>query len=162
MTHYILCGKNAIENFEQQNWNLLELDILKLNKGELISFETSEFKNGIGELLNSLKRWSDFIELSENDLKEISSNTKIKIFIPLQTIDCIYWSTKDFELIAEKNFCELKEENFEEFKHLKSWDQLYDKTKFAQELKDMIRLHNAEIGITWLTIEEHLGNCEIK
>lgn len=74
----------------------------------------------------------------------------------------IYWSTLDFEAQAEQNFKELKESAPEEFKHLEKWEQLYDKSKFAHELERMISNHDATIGITWLTIEEYIANCEIK
>jgi len=74
----------------------------------------------------------------------------------------IYWTTNDFKEQAAQNFIELKKDNPEEFKHLENWEQLYDKTKFPHELERMISGHDASIGITWLTIEEHLSNCEIR
>ena len=33
----------------------------------------------VSELLEQLKGWNDFIELSEQDLKDIEANTKIEI-----------------------------------------------------------------------------------
>ena len=162
MTHYILCGENAVENFNEQNWNLLELNILQMNNGELISFDTSEFRNGLHQLLESLSGWNSFIELSAEDLELIDKNTKIGIYRPEHTKEAIYWSTADFEDQAKQNFNELKKDNPEEFKHLESWEQLYDKTKFPHELERMISGHDATNGITWLTVEEHLYNCEIK
>jgi len=74
----------------------------------------------------------------------------------------IYWSTNDFEEQAKQNFSELKKDNPIEFKHLENWEQLYDKSKFPQELEKMIKNHDATIGISWLTVEEYIGNCEIK
>lgn len=74
----------------------------------------------------------------------------------------IYWSTKDFEALASQLFEELKENHFEEFKDLETWEQLYDKSKFPKMLKEMIDNHDCETGITWLTLEYYLGKCEIK
>ena len=74
----------------------------------------------------------------------------------------IYWSTQDFEGIAEKMFKGLKDEHSEEFKNLDNWEQLYDKTKFPQMLEKMINNHDANEGITWQTIEFYVGLCEIK
>ena len=74
----------------------------------------------------------------------------------------IYWSTNDFEAQAAQNFIELKKDNPEEFAHLEKWEQLYDKTQFPHQLERMISGHDATIGITWLTVEEYLGNCEIR
>jgi len=74
----------------------------------------------------------------------------------------IYWSTLDFEVKAESNFKDLKEDNPEEVANLEKWEQLYDKSKFPHQLERMISSHDATIGITWLTVEEYLGNCEIR
>jgi len=74
----------------------------------------------------------------------------------------IYWSTNDFEAKAESNFNDLKEDNPEEVANLENWEQLYDKTQFTHQLERMISSHDATIGITWLTVEEYLGNCEIR
>lgn len=162
MTHYILCGENAIENFNNQHWNLLELDILEMQNGELISFDTSEFRNGLHELLESLSGWSQFIELSEQNLTDIERNTTISIYRPEHIKEAIYWSTEDFEYRAIENFNSLKESEPVEFEHLESWEQLYDKTKFAYQLGKMTNNHDASIGITWETIDIYLGNCEMK
>ena len=89
-------------------------------------------------------------------------NNTLKLESQHQTKLPIYWSTADFEGIAEKNFKELKEEHPEEFLKLESWEQLYDKTKFPEALAKMIKHHDATIGTTWLTVEEYLGECEIK
>lgn len=161
MTHYILCGENAVDNFNQQNWKELNSDILKNNNGELISFKNSEFQNGLHELLNSLQGWNCFIELSEDDLNLIEENTSIGILRPKFVSKPIYWSTKDFETRAEENFDELKSDNPKEFEHLTSWEQFYDKSMFAEKLEHMIKTHDCNYGITWDTLDDYIGECEI-
>ncbi len=74
----------------------------------------------------------------------------------------VYWSTADFENQAKQNFKELKKDNPQEFAHLESWEQLYDKTKFPEQLEKMINSHDASIGITWETVAEYVGQCEIR
>lgn len=162
MTHYILCGSYSVASFNNQDWKSLEEEILETNEGEIIAFNTSEFKNGLHELLNSLSGWNDFIELSKDDLELISKNTLIEIQEPNETTQAIYWSTADFEKQADENFKELKQDNPEEFKNLDTWEQLYDKSKFTDQLQKMIENHDATEGINWLTIENYLMDCEIK
>jgi len=90
-------------------------------------------------------------ECDIDELLEINPNEK-----------AIIWSTADFESRAESNFKELKEDNPEEFAEFESWEQLYDKTKFPQELQNMISAHDCNFGITWETVDAYIGNCEIK
>ena len=77
MKTYILLGEKTILDFENQDWKALENSVLEDFNGDLIAWnkETDE----VSELLEQLSGWNDFIELSEQDLKDIESNTKIKI-----------------------------------------------------------------------------------
>ena len=77
MKTYILLGEKAILDFENQDWKVLENSVLEDFNGDLIAWnkETDE----VSELLEQLSGWNDFIELSEQDLKDIESNTKIEI-----------------------------------------------------------------------------------
>lgn len=77
MKTYILLGEKAILDFENQDWKALENSVLEDFNGDLIAWnkETDE----VSELLEQLSGWNDFIELSEQDLKDIESNTKIEI-----------------------------------------------------------------------------------
>ena len=77
MKTFILLGEKAILDFENQDWKALENSVLEDFNGDLIAWnkETDE----VSELLEQLKGWNDFIELSEQDLKYIEANTKIKI-----------------------------------------------------------------------------------
>lgn len=161
MKKFILAGCEAIEHLFNEKYHKLEKTILRDNSGEIYSFDPMQ-TNCLSELLEQLKGWNDFIELSDSAIKEIEENTSIEFDKDENVKASIVWSTNDFESQAEYNFKELKESAPEEFKHLENWEQLYDKSKFAHELERMIAQHDATIGITWLTIEEHLGNCEIK
>lgn len=77
MKTYILLGEKTILDFENQDWKALENSVLEDFNGDLIAWnkETDE----VSELLEQLSGWNDFIELSEQDLKDIESNTKIEI-----------------------------------------------------------------------------------
>lgn len=101
-------------------------------------------------------------QLSEWLVKIDSIKEESEIYETENTKLGIYWSIADFEEQAKKNFDELKKDNPKEFEHLNNWEQLYDKSKFAHELERMISGHDATIGITWHTVEEYLGNCEIR
>ena len=73
----ILIGEKAILDFENQDWKALENSVLEDFNGDLIAWnkETDE----VSELLEQLSGWNDFIELSEQDLKDIEASTKIEI-----------------------------------------------------------------------------------
>lgn len=83
-------------------------------------------------------------------------------FEPNKNNQPIFWSVEDFEARAESNFNDLKEYNPEELENINTWEELYDKSKFAEELEKMINSHDANFGITWETLDEYIGNCEIK
>lgn len=74
----------------------------------------------------------------------------------------VYWSVEDFEAKAKSMFEDLKDSEPMEFSHLDNWEQFYDKTKFPEQLEKMINNHDANDGITWLTVEEYVGTCEIR
>ena len=77
MKTFILVGEQAITNFQEENWSDFQADVLMDYRGDIISWnkETDE----VSELLEQLRGWNDFIELSEQDLKDIEANTKIEI-----------------------------------------------------------------------------------
>ena len=77
MKTFILVGEQAVSRFNNQDWEQFEETILEDFNGDLIAWnkETDE----VSELLEQLSGWNDFIELSEQDLKDIESNTKIEI-----------------------------------------------------------------------------------
>ncbi len=77
MKTYILLGEKAILDFENQDWKVLENSVLEDFNGDLIAWNKET--DDVSELLEQLKGWNDFIELSEQDLKDIEANTKIEI-----------------------------------------------------------------------------------
>ena len=77
MKTFILLGEKVILDFENQDWKALENSVLEDFNGDLIAWD-KETEN-VSELLEQLRGWNDFIELSEQDLKDIEANTKIEI-----------------------------------------------------------------------------------
>ena len=77
MKTFILVGEQAITNFQEENWSDLQASILMDNTGDLIAWNKET--DDVSELLEQLRGWNDFIELSEQDLKDIEANTKIEI-----------------------------------------------------------------------------------
>ena len=81
------------------------------------------------------------------------------LFTSSDSSDIIFGSDIGPYLLSTENFNELKKEYPKEYQHLDNWEQLYDKSKFAEQLEKMIKNHDANHGITWLTIEEYLYQC---
>ena len=77
MKTYILVGESAVNHFYNENWSELQASILMNNTGDLIAWNKET--DSVSTLLDMLSGWNDFIELSEQDLKDIEANTKIKI-----------------------------------------------------------------------------------
>ena len=77
MKTYILLGEKTILDFENQDWKALENSVLEDFNGDLIAWNKET--DSVSELIESLKGWEDFIELSGEDLKEITLNTNIVI-----------------------------------------------------------------------------------
>ena len=161
MKHFILVGLETVDSFQQSDWTGLERALKDSCSGDIISFDYLE-TDSLQTLLSQLNGWSEFIELSGAEIKEIEQNTSI-VFDKSENLKLpIYWSVLDFITLATQNFIELKSDHPKEFESLENWEQFYDKSKFANELERMISGHDAGVGITWQTLEYHLGNCEIK
>lgn len=77
MKTFILVGERAIANFQEENWSDFQADILMDYTGDIISWNKET--DNVSTLLNQLQGWNDFIELSEQGLKDIEANTKIEI-----------------------------------------------------------------------------------
>ena len=77
MKTYILLGEKTITNFQEENWSDFQANILMDYAGDIVAWNRET--DDVSELLEQLKGWNDFIELSEQDLKDIEANTKIKI-----------------------------------------------------------------------------------
>ena len=77
MKTFILLGEKTITNFQEENWSDFQANILMDYAGDIVAWNRET--DDVSELLEQLKGWNDFIELSEQDLKDIEANTKIKI-----------------------------------------------------------------------------------
>lgn len=66
--------------------------------------------------------------------------TKVKLETPL--MEYMGWSVEDFEQRAA---------DIEEF--LESKEPVYDRSKFKLALTEMVRSHDAQIGLTWDTVD---------
>ena len=77
MKTFILLGEKAITNFQEENWSDFQANILMDYTGDIVAWDKEADK--VGTLLDMLSGWNDFIELSEQDLKDIEANTKIEI-----------------------------------------------------------------------------------
>lgn len=77
MKTFILIGEKAILDLENEDWKALENSVLEDFNGDLIAWDKET--ESVSELLEQLRGWNDFIELSEQDLKDIEANTKIEI-----------------------------------------------------------------------------------
>ena len=78
MKYYILVGGKAIRHFSEQNWKSLDDSILQNQTGDIIAWDNE--KDLFDTLLDMLSGWEEFIQLSEDDLEEIESNTNIIIY----------------------------------------------------------------------------------
>ena len=77
MKTFILVGEQAITNFQEENWSDFQADVLMDYTGDIIAWNKET--DDVSTLLDMLSGWNDFIELSEQDLKDIEANTKIEI-----------------------------------------------------------------------------------
>ena len=77
MKTFILIGEQSVKAFEDNDWKYLEETILEDYSGDLIAWDKET--DSVSELLEQLRGWDSFIELSEQDLKDIEANTKIEI-----------------------------------------------------------------------------------
>ena len=77
MKTFILLGEKVITNFQEENWSDFQANVLMDYAGDIVAWNKET--DDVSELLEQLKGWNDFIELSEQDLKDIEANTKIEI-----------------------------------------------------------------------------------
>lgn len=159
MIHYILMGFDAFMAFQDKDFDKLK-EALTNEENDLLIYNPQE--SNFSLLINKLDGFSDFLEITKEDFETIKKETSLE-FNELDSVSMpIYWSTRDFEKQAEHNFKFLKENHADEFKHLDDWQQLYDKSTFAEQLEKMIKNHDSNNGINWFTVDEYLSECEIK
>lgn len=77
MIAYILIGEQSIKAFEDKDWQYLEETILEDYSGDIIGWDKDT--DNVAELLEQLRGWDSFIELSTEDIIEIKENTNIEI-----------------------------------------------------------------------------------
>lgn len=74
---HILVGEQAVRDFQNENWEALETTILEDYGGDIIGWNKET--DNVSTLLDMLRGWDNFVELSEEDLKDIETKTEIKI-----------------------------------------------------------------------------------
>lgn len=93
------------------------------------------------------------------DMKD--GTTSILRFIPSGTSG-VFWSVADFEGRAKDRF-EYLNKRQPLIARLEDWTKMYDEAKFQEALDMMIHRHDANIGITWETIDFWLDEmCKIE
>jgi len=64
---------------------------------------------------------------------------------------CVRWDEEDFKYAAIGKTSETE------------WQIYYDERRFSEALENMIQKHDAELGITWVTVNYYLDEyCKIK
>ncbi len=148
-------------------------DLTKIIDGEIngqAEVIYNEIKESLNEIFGTEPEEFQIIEIAQQKLNESNAyiyEKAIEGYIESLKADndtdkfAIYWSIEDFEAKAKSMFKDLKDCEPTEFAHLDNWEQFYNKSKFPEKLEQMIKRHDANDGITWLTVEEYVGTCEI-
>lgn len=74
---YILVGEQGVKDFRNEDWESLEENILDNYDAEIVAWDKNA--ESVSELLEMLRGWDDFIELFQEDIKNIENNTKVVI-----------------------------------------------------------------------------------
>lgn len=77
MKTYILVGEQGVKDFINEDWESLEESILNNYDADIVAWD--ENTEDVSELLEMLRGWDDFTQLSQEDIKNIQNNTKIVI-----------------------------------------------------------------------------------
>ena len=78
MKVYILVGEQGVKDFRNEDWESLEESVLDDFNADIIAWDKST--ESVSELLEMLRGWDDFVELTQRDLEIIEINTKVAIF----------------------------------------------------------------------------------
>ena len=113
------------------------------------------------KLINKLEKAINIFESELLSAKEYNVALKllkeVKEELPDIHENCIQWSIYDFESRAKET------EEMEAEVNESEIIQRYDRTKFELALSNMVRKHDATLGITWDTIDYYLDEyCLIK
>lgn len=77
MKTYILVGEQGVKDFRNEDWESLEENLLDNYDADIVAWDKST--ESVSELLEMLRGWDDFTELSQEDIKDIQNNTKVVI-----------------------------------------------------------------------------------
>lgn len=77
MKTYILVGEQGVKDFRNEDWESLEENLLDNYDADIVAWDKST--EDVSELLEMLRGWDDFTELSQEDIKDIQNNTKVVI-----------------------------------------------------------------------------------
>jgi len=77
MKTYILVGETSVKLFLENNFTELENLIKDYNGGDIITWDKET--ESVSVLLDMLRGWNNYIELTESDIKNIKQYTKIEI-----------------------------------------------------------------------------------
>ena len=70
----------------------------------------------------------------------------------------VYWSIEDFKSEAKGRY----PRHLEDYPEAKTWEDVYDETKFEGALIRMIDKHDANYGISWTTVDFFLDEMCLK
>lgn len=73
METYILVGEQGVKDFKNEDWESLEKNLLDYD-ADIVAWDKNT--ESVSELLEMLRGWDDFTELSQEDLETIEINTK--------------------------------------------------------------------------------------
>jgi len=75
MKTYILVGEQGVKDFRNEDWESLEENLLDNYDADIVAWDINT--ESASELLEMLRGWDDFTELSQEDIKNIENNTKV-------------------------------------------------------------------------------------
>lgn len=144
----------ALEMFNEQ----IIANVFELEEGQYpTDYLWLNYKGVMKKFQNDYNRVH--LEIYQEAIKAFLEQEKQKE----ETEASIVWTVKDFESKAESIFIDLKEDEDESVLGMKSWEELFDKTKFKETLKGMIENHDSEYGVNWFTIQCWLeSDCKFK
>lgn len=143
-----------INGYAEVIYNQLHIEASRNYGGSSLQIIEQNIKDLAQQKLNESNAYI-FEKAIEGYIESLKSEAETNKF-------AVYWSVEDFEAKAKSMFEDLKDSEPMEFLHLDNWEQFYDKSKFPEKLEQMINRHDANDGITWLTVEEYVGTCEIR
>lgn len=113
--------------------------------------------------IQKLKDWAERLDFTNGQLGEI-----IKLFEQAKDYQeeknkrSIVWSIEDFIIQAMNNWENTKKSFEDIYKDATCWQDVYDETKFQEQLYAMVNNHDAEYGVSWETINFHLDEYCLK